>query len=105
VTTPLRLEPDLFAVLRRAFDCATDGIEDSDPPPVPLDVVAALRTKLAEADADALPGLPVVLALSRAEIEALSACFSVGGEGDAAVTDDQYDAISATLGQAARSVV
>lgn len=103
VTTPLRLAPHLFAVLRRAFDSATDGIEDCDPPPVPLDIVAALRAKLVEAEASALPGLPVVLALSRGEIEALSACWQVGGEGDPAVADDQYDAISAILEQASRS--
>lgn len=103
MSTPLRLEPHLFVVLRRAFDSATDGIEDWELPPVPLDVVAVLRTKLAEAEATALPGLSIVLALSPAEIEVLSACFSVGGEGDPAVSDDQYEAILAMLGQSARS--
>jgi len=103
--TTLRLESHLFAVLRRAFDGAADGIDDWELPPVPLDVVAVLRTKLAEAAASALPGLSIVLTLSPADIEVLSACFSVGGEGDPAVTDDQYEGILAALGQAARSVV
>lgn len=71
---------------------------------MPLDVVAALRAKLAEVDAISLPGLPVVLALSQAEIEALSVCWEVGGECDPAVTDDRSETILTVLGQAEQAV-
>jgi hypothetical protein len=95
----IRLGPHHFRALRRAFDCATDGLDEWPEPPMPLDMVAVLRAKLAEADAASLPGLPVVLALSQAEIEALLVCWEVGGECDPSVTDDQYETVLAILGR------
>ena len=100
----IRLESHHFRALRHAVDGATGGIDEWPEPPLPLDMVAALRTKLAEADAASPPGLPVVLVLSQAETEALSVCWEVGGECDPTVTDDQYQTVLAVLGQAQQAV-
>jgi hypothetical protein len=96
----LRLESQQFAALCAGFDAAADD------PDAPIDpsLLAQVWAVLADAKADALPGLPILVMLkSTDELAALSACFEVGGEGHADVTDDQWDSIVALIEQAAWS--
>ena len=97
----LRLESQQFAALRTGFDAAA-----SDPDaPVDPTLIAGVQSALAEARATALPGLPVLVTLqSPDELNALAACFEVGGEGHPDVTDDQWDSIVALVEQAAQQV-
>jgi hypothetical protein len=56
---------------------------------------------MAEVIVNSLPRLPVLLTLGSAdELNALIACFEVGGELHPDVTDDQWDSILALIGQA-----
>ena len=86
----LRLEAQQFAALHTGFDAAA-----SDPDaPVDPTLIAGVQSAFAEAKATALPGLPVLVTLqSLDELNALAACFEVGGEGHPDVTDDQWDSI------------
>ena len=97
----LRLEPQQFAALRTGFDAAA-----SDPDaPIDPTLIAGVQSALAEAKATALPGLPVLVTLqSTDELDALAACFEVGGEGHPDVTDDQWYSIVALIEQAAQQV-
>jgi hypothetical protein len=61
-----------------------------------------VRTALAQAQATAMPGLPILVSLqSTDELAVLAACFEVGGEGHDDVTDDQWYSVVALIGQAA----
>ena len=95
----LRLEPQQFAALRTGFDAAA-----SDPDaPIDPTLIAGVQSALAEAKATALPGLPVLVTLrSTDELDALAACFEVGGEGHPDVSDDQWYSIVALIEQAAQ---
>lgn len=92
----LRVEPHLFAVLCSGFAMAASD------PQAPLDplLLDAVRGALARAEAARLPGLPVVVRLSRPELAVLAACFEVGGQGMDSISDDQWNAIGALLEQA-----
>jgi hypothetical protein len=95
----LRLESQQLAALRAGFDAAA-GDPDA---PIDVSLLARVRNALTEAKATALPGLPILVMLkSSDELAALSACFEVGGEGHADVTDDHWDTITALIEQAAR---
>ena len=96
----LRLEPQQFAALHAGFDAAA-GDPDA---PIDVSLLARVRTALADAKNTALPGLPILVMLkSTDELAVLAACFEVGGEGHADVTDDHWDSIVALIEQAARS--
>ena len=94
----LRIDPPQFTALHAGFNAAADD------PDAPIDVslLARVRIALTEAKASALPGLPILVSLkSTDELAALSACFEVGGEGHAGVTDDQWYSVVALIEQAA----
>jgi hypothetical protein len=94
----LRLEAPLYDALRAGFDVAA-GDPDA---PIDVSLLAYVRTALAQAQATAMPGLLIVVSLqSTDELAALAACFEVGGEGHADVTDDQWYSITALIEQAA----
>ena len=92
----LRIPAHLFGVLRSGFEAgACDG--------VPLDpkLIGKLRATLIEADVTSTPGLPVLLTLeSDFELRALAACFEVGGESNADITDDQWLSVTTLMEQA-----
>jgi hypothetical protein len=95
----LRLESPQFDALCAGFEVAAGD------PDVPIDVslLAHVRTALADAQATAMPGLPMLVTLqSIDELAALAACFEVGGEGHADVIDDQWYSVEALLEQAAQ---
>jgi hypothetical protein len=95
----LRLEPLQFIALRAGFDAAAS---DPDAPVDPM-LIAGVQSALAEARATALPGLPVLVTLqSTAELDALAACFEVGGESHPDLTDDLWYSLVALIEQAAQ---
>ena len=92
----MRIEPHLFRLLRDAFDSAADEARFDQL------YVQRVREALTQADATAVPGLRVLLALpSGAELFALQACSEVGGEGSPDVSDDVWEAINTLIAQAA----
>jgi hypothetical protein len=94
----LGIQPHLFAALRAGFEAAA-----TDDAPIDLDLLNRVRMALTEASVTALPGLPVLVRLGSAdELNALTACFEVGGELHPDVTDDQWDSILALVAQAHR---
>ena len=92
----LCIQPHLFATLRAGFEAA--ATEDA---PIDLELLNRVRVALTEASVTALPGLPVLVSLrSDDELNALTACFEVGGELHPDVTDDQWASILALIEQA-----
>jgi hypothetical protein len=92
----LRLESPQFDALCAGFEVAA-GDPDA---PIDVSLLAHVRTALAEAQATAMPGLPMLVTLqSISELAALAACFEVGGEGHASVTDDQWYSVLALIEQ------
>jgi hypothetical protein len=95
----LSIEPHLFAALRAGFEAAA-----TDDAPIDLELLSRVRVALTEASVTALPGLPVLVSLGSAdELNALAACFEVGGELHPNVTDDQWESILALFEQAHRA--
>jgi len=94
----LRLESPQFDALCAGFDVAA-GDPDA---PIDVSLLAHVRTALAQARDTAMPGLPILVSLQLSdELAALAACFEVGGEGHADVSDDQWYSVVALIGQAA----
>ena len=94
----LRIEPHVFSVLRSGFEAAA-----GDEAPLDQRLLGRIRTALIEADANAKPGLPVLLAMASAdELDALAMCFEVGGEANPDVTDDQWLSVLSVFEQASR---
>jgi hypothetical protein len=95
----LRWESQQFVALRTGFGAAA-----SDPDaPIDQTFLSNVQSALAEAKAKALPGLPVMLMLqSTDELDALAACFEVGGEGHPDITDDQWYSLMALIERAER---
>ncbi len=96
-----RLEPQQFAALRTGFDAAA-----SDPDaPIDPTLIAGVQSALAEAKATTLPGLPVLVTLQSTDsLDALAACFEVGGEGHPDVTDNQWYSLVALIEQATQQL-
>jgi hypothetical protein len=93
------VEPHLFAALRSGFDAAA-----RDDAPVDQVALSCVRTAIDEAAVGSMPGLPIILRLRTGrQLNVLSDCFEVGGECHPAITDFQWDAITALLEQAARA--
>jgi hypothetical protein len=92
----LGIQPLLVPSLRDGFEAAATG--DA---PIDLDLLNRVRIALTEASVTALPGLPVLVSLGSAdELNALTACFEVGGELHPDVADDQWASIMALVEQA-----
>jgi hypothetical protein len=92
----LRIEPRLFGLLKKVFDTvATDAY-------IPIDdsVIEDARGALHTANINAMPGLPVVVNMTRDTPGAISCCFEVGGESASDISDDDYEAIQAVVEQA-----
>jgi hypothetical protein len=71
----LRIQPHLFAALRTSFEVGA-----SDDAPIDPELLNRVRVALTGASATALPGLPVLVTLGSVdELNALAACFEVGG--------------------------
>ena len=97
----LRMEPQQFTALCISFNTVADDIEA----PFDPSLLADVKSRLAEAKATALPGLPVLVTLqSTGELDALEACFEVGGECHPDITDAQWDSLVALIEQAAQRV-
>ena len=93
----LCIKPHLFAVVRASFEAASP-----DDARIESKLLDRVRMALTEANATALPGLPVLLMLaSPDELDVLAGCFEVGAELHPGVTADQWDAILALIDQAA----
>ena len=84
----LRLEPQQFAALRTGFDAAA-SVPDA---PVDPTLIAGVQSALAEAKA----------LQSTDELDALAACFEVGGEGHPDLTDDLWYSLVALIERAAQ---
>lgn len=85
----LRIPAHLFGVLRSGFEAWA-----SDEAPIDVELLRMLPANLIEANATAMPGLPVLLTLDSAyELHALMACFEVGSESTPNVTDDQWPSV------------
>jgi hypothetical protein len=94
----IRIPSYLLPVLRDAFNGAADSLEEWEEAPLDPGDVVQVRQALDEAEAGALPGLPVVLALGSAnELFCLKDGFEIGAEPDPAVTDAEVAAIAALL--------
>jgi hypothetical protein len=92
----LRVPAHLFGVLRSGFEAGA-----CDDAPLDPKLIGKLRATLIEADVTSMPGLPVLLTLeSDFELQALTACFEVGSETDADVTDDQWLSVKNLMEQA-----
>ena len=92
----LGIQPHLFAALRAGFEAAATDDAPFDP-----ELLTRVQVALTEASITALPGLPVLVTLGSAdELNALTACFEVGGELHPDVTDDQWASILTIVEQA-----
>ena len=94
----LGLEPQPFVALRTGFGAAASD------PGAPIDRTFLSNVQSAcPTEATALPGLPVMVMLqSTDELDALAACFEVGGEGHPDITDDQWYSLLALIERAKR---
>lgn len=89
----LRIEPRLFELLKKVFDTVAAD------PDIPIDegIIEDARGALHTANVNAMPGLPVIVNLTQDTLGAISDCFEVGGEDNAEISDDDYEAVHALI--------